>query len=247
MYSDPSSSSQLIARKGLGKARHLDVDLLWMQKIQGLATKAIAGQDSAADLGTRSLTRDKTGKYMRCLGYVGGLLGSAEDQTKVQRTKADKRSKFHATQIERIVRFVIMAVLVGLGEALSDGLNDETGGVAKERARATPGAGDEAYKEVASDGEAKGRRRKESQCPSRSLSQKKKHEKPKQKPEKVTAKEEEEMARAAAMGKRSYFCGLTGAVAQDCQAMFHQAKANGVTTPPAWMAKVIYCSAVAAT
>ena len=32
MYSDSSSSRQLIARKGLGKARHLDVDLLWIQR-----------------------------------------------------------------------------------------------------------------------------------------------------------------------------------------------------------------------
>ena len=34
LYSDSSSSRQLIARKGLGKARHLDVDLLWIQRIE---------------------------------------------------------------------------------------------------------------------------------------------------------------------------------------------------------------------
>ena len=33
LFSDSSSSRQLIARKGLGKARHLDVDLLWIQRI----------------------------------------------------------------------------------------------------------------------------------------------------------------------------------------------------------------------
>ena len=64
LYSDSSSSRQLIARKGLGNARHLDVDLLWIQKITGLNIKAIAGKDNPADLGTKSLTKDKIRKYM---------------------------------------------------------------------------------------------------------------------------------------------------------------------------------------
>ena len=46
MYSDSSSSRQLIARKGLGKARHLDVDLLWIQSIPRLISKAIKGKDN---------------------------------------------------------------------------------------------------------------------------------------------------------------------------------------------------------
>ena len=62
MYCTQSNSRQLIARKGLGKARHLDVDLWWIQKTQGLVIKAIAGKDKPADLGTKSLTRDKIRK-----------------------------------------------------------------------------------------------------------------------------------------------------------------------------------------
>ena len=41
LYSDSSSSRQLIARKGLGRARHLDADLLWIQRIDNLKIKAI--------------------------------------------------------------------------------------------------------------------------------------------------------------------------------------------------------------
>ena len=45
LFSDSSSSRQLIARKGLGKARHLDVDLLWIQRMPTLIIKAIKGKD----------------------------------------------------------------------------------------------------------------------------------------------------------------------------------------------------------
>ena len=103
LYSDSRISRQLIAKKGLSKAERLDVDLLWIQKTQGLAIKAIAGQDNPADLGTRSLARDKIRKYMTCLGYVGDYLDQVEEQAKVKGTKTDKQSKFDATQTERIV------------------------------------------------------------------------------------------------------------------------------------------------
>ena len=52
LFSDSSSSRQLIARKGLGKARHLE-------RIPKLIIKAIKGKDNPSDLGTKSLTRDK--------------------------------------------------------------------------------------------------------------------------------------------------------------------------------------------
>ena len=78
MYSDSSSSRQLIARKGLGKARHLDVDLLWIQSIPRLIIKAIKGKDNPADLGTKSLSKDKIRKYMASLGYVGEFVDQEE-------------------------------------------------------------------------------------------------------------------------------------------------------------------------
>ena len=56
---DSSSSRQLISRKGLGKARHLDVSLLWIQKMKNVLVKAIKGVDNPADLGTKALSRNK--------------------------------------------------------------------------------------------------------------------------------------------------------------------------------------------
>ena len=83
LFSDSSSSRQLIARRGLslGKARHLDVDLLWIQRIPKLIIKAIKGKDNPSDLGTKSLTRDKIKKYMVTLGYVGEYLEQVQETT----------------------------------------------------------------------------------------------------------------------------------------------------------------------
>ena len=50
---DSSSPRQLISRKGLGKARHLDVSLLWIQKLKQVLVKAIKGTDNPVDLRKR--------------------------------------------------------------------------------------------------------------------------------------------------------------------------------------------------
>ena len=115
MYSDSSSSRQLFARKGLGKARHLDVGL-WIQGIKGLVIKAIKGKDSPADLGTKSLSRDKIRKYMTTIGYIGDYL----DQ-QLRDRREEVRSMTHhwmdEVKLERIIPAVTTAVLIGMGEA----------------------------------------------------------------------------------------------------------------------------------
>ena len=82
LYIDSSSSRQLISRKGLGKARHLDVSLLWIQKMKNVLVKAIKGVDNPADLGTKALSRDKIRKYLRTLGYKGDFLDEEEHQVR---------------------------------------------------------------------------------------------------------------------------------------------------------------------
>ena len=123
MYSDSSSSRQLIARKGLGKARHLDVDLLWIQSIPRLIIKAVKGKDNPADLGTKSLSKDKIRKYMTSLGYVGEFVDQEEVERNVQvrRTNGNGRSgngrRMNDERLAKIIQAVTMAVLIGMGEA----------------------------------------------------------------------------------------------------------------------------------
>ena len=120
LFSDSSSSRQLIARKGLGKARHLDVDLLWIQRIPKLIIKAIKGKDNPSDLGTKSLTRDKIKKYMVTLGYVGEYLDQeAREVQEEEVRKVSSRSKmsFDEKTVTRMIQAVTTAVLISLAEA----------------------------------------------------------------------------------------------------------------------------------
>ena len=119
LYSDSSSSRQLIARKGLGKARHLDVDLLWIQRIPKLIIKEIKGKDNPSDLGTKSLTRDKIKKYMVTLGYVGEYLDQeAQEAQEGEVRRASSRSKmsFDEKTVTRIIQAATTAVLISLAE-----------------------------------------------------------------------------------------------------------------------------------
>ena len=111
LYSDSSSSRQLIARKGLGKARHLDVDLLWIQRIDDLKIKPIKGKDNPADLGTKSLTRDKIRKYMVTIGYIGDYLdeGEAVDTGEADVRMAQRNGRLDEGRLQRIIQAVTMA------------------------------------------------------------------------------------------------------------------------------------------
>ena len=104
MYIDSSSSRQLISRKGLGKARHLDVSLLWIQKMKNVLVKAIKGVDNPADLGTKALSRDKTKKYLKALGYRGDFLDEEEQQV---RRAATGTKSISVSMIAKIVAILV--------------------------------------------------------------------------------------------------------------------------------------------
>ena len=99
LYIDSSSSRQLISRKGLGKARHLDVNLLWIQKMKNVLVKAIKGTENPADLGTQALSKDKIKKYMKALGYRGEFIEEDEMQTR----KVTKMKSISVGMIAKIV------------------------------------------------------------------------------------------------------------------------------------------------
>ena len=80
LYIGSSSSRQLISRKGLGKARHLDVNLLWIQKMKNVIVKPIKGTENPADLGTKALSRGKIRKYMKALGHKGEFVEEEESR-----------------------------------------------------------------------------------------------------------------------------------------------------------------------
>ena len=99
LYIDSSSSRQFISRKGLGKARHLDVNILWIQKMKNVLVKAIKGTENPADLGTKALSKDKIKKYMKALGYRGEFIEEDEMQTR----KVTKMKSISVGMIAKIV------------------------------------------------------------------------------------------------------------------------------------------------
>ena len=99
LYIDSSSSRQLISRKGLGKARHLDVNLLWIQKMKNVLVKAIKGTENPADLGTKALSKDKIKKYMKALGYRGEFI----EEDEMQNRRVTKMKSISVGMIAKIV------------------------------------------------------------------------------------------------------------------------------------------------
>ncbi|CAE7465496.1 unnamed protein product, partial [Symbiodinium microadriaticum] len=100
----------------------LDVDLLWIQRIDDLKIKPIKGKDNPADLGTKSLTRDKIRKYMVTIGYVGDYLDEGEvvDTGEADVRMVQRPGRMDEGRLQRIIQAVTMAVLVGLGEAYEE-------------------------------------------------------------------------------------------------------------------------------
>ena len=59
LHIDASAAKGIVERKGLGKVRHIDVDILWLQEQearQRLPLHKVVGTEHIADLGTKPLT-----------------------------------------------------------------------------------------------------------------------------------------------------------------------------------------------
>ena len=119
LYLDSSSSRQLISRKGLGKARHMDVSLLWIQKLKGVLVKAIKGTENPADLGTKALSRDKIAKYLRILGYRGDFVVEQDEGPPVKARQVKTLHTLNVGTIAKIVALIVAELGVVEGVRLS--------------------------------------------------------------------------------------------------------------------------------
>ena len=60
IHSDSSACRALTMRSGLGKCRHIDIKLLWIQEVSARAyvlIKPVGSQENVADLGTKFLEK----------------------------------------------------------------------------------------------------------------------------------------------------------------------------------------------
>eukprot|EP00972_Heterocapsa_arctica_P055587 8199258-Heterocapsa_arctica.AAC.1 len=69
---DASAALGLINRQGLGKARHVETQWLWIQQAtrEGRVTmNKIPGAENPADLLTKPLDHEKIDGFMKAMGY----------------------------------------------------------------------------------------------------------------------------------------------------------------------------------
>ena len=72
VYSDATATLGLIGNDGLGRARHIDVGVLWLQQRrlkQEIAYGKVAGTENCTDLFTKHVPREKLEKFVGDLGY----------------------------------------------------------------------------------------------------------------------------------------------------------------------------------
>ena len=71
VYGDASAALGIIHRRGLGRTRHIDTGLLWIQKTAAekrLSYYKVLGTDNPADLMTKYLSKEVIEKHCRLLG-----------------------------------------------------------------------------------------------------------------------------------------------------------------------------------
>ena len=72
MHIDASAALGIVERRGVGRVRHLDVGMLWLQEQQlrqVIATQKILGTENPADLMTKCLSREAIDKFSSKLGF----------------------------------------------------------------------------------------------------------------------------------------------------------------------------------
>ena len=108
IYTDATAALGLIGKEGLGRARHIDTGVLWLQQKRlknELTYGKVAGVDNAADMFTKNLAREKMNKFLAELGYRfadGRADGAVElyDVEKEERTTGRLTTEQDKTAIE---------------------------------------------------------------------------------------------------------------------------------------------------
>jgi len=94
VWTDSSAAIGICSRQGLGKMRHIDTHLLWIQQAvrsRRVDLRKVAGDNNPADLYTKHLaSRDKVGQLVALMGCLYRT-GRAETAPLTRRTESGKR------------------------------------------------------------------------------------------------------------------------------------------------------------
>ena len=73
IYTDSSAAMGMVARKGIGRVRHIEVGELWIQdavKAKLLTVNKVKGEDNPADILTKHVEHAKTQQHCHFMGLV---------------------------------------------------------------------------------------------------------------------------------------------------------------------------------
>jgi hypothetical protein len=133
IYGDNTSCMAIAAKDGVGRVKHLDGRLLWIQQRQGrdFQLRRLDTTTNPADLGTKALP----GKRVRLLMFLLGFTNACEDlgAHEFEDEKVKKSSKEQLKAIRKVVHAEVLETSQGQGSTL---LNQ----VAKKLLRLTLGA-----------------------------------------------------------------------------------------------------------
>ena len=110
---DSSSALALLKKRGLGKARHISTQSLWLQQQvndQQLKIAKIAGTINPADIGTKPLTKTKVVKALTKIGVVTGTQDDNERYVNQVSQILDRSMENKVSQ--SVIRMVIANLLV---------------------------------------------------------------------------------------------------------------------------------------
>ncbi len=150
---DASAAISIISRRGVGKVRHLDTNLLWVQEKaarEELAYRKVKGADNPADAFTKALDSTTMDRHMHSMGlrFEEGRADSAPDlaannltQEDFWRQDGDKLVRVHrqvrqslyspssaVTVIKRGRCLDEMRITEGIGSTAANGLYVSTAG-----------------------------------------------------------------------------------------------------------------------
>eukprot|EP00971_Amphidinium_carterae_P350150 6491406-Amphidinium_carterae.1 len=85
LHTDSTAALGLTKRKGVGRMRHMDLRLLWLQdgiREKMFSIRKVSTHDNVSDIGTKALVHGTMAKHMSKLGFRGVLLEKARACTK---------------------------------------------------------------------------------------------------------------------------------------------------------------------
>ena len=120
VYTDSSSAKSIAQRRGVGRLKHLDIRLLWIQRFvkeRFLRLKKIGTAENVADLNTKNLTSTRR-------QYLFSLLGMSDNQTRIQ---VSNTNAVHLPRSVHRILAVLASLPMGASHTVDGGmLNDDS-------------------------------------------------------------------------------------------------------------------------